>query len=372
MRQDFFIVGGGVVGTALAYGLAREGQRVTLLDADDNALRASRGNAGLTWVQGKGMGMPRYAELSLDSVEAWPAFAAELHRRTGIDLEYEQHGGVDLCLDAEEAYARQAEYRELQASSERLHREFRWEYLERDALLPLLPGLGDSVPGGTWSPHDGHCNPLFLLRALYAACRDLGVDIRHASPVDRLSKTASGFSANLRNDRVEAERCIIAAGLGARQLAPQLGLSGDVFPLRGQMLITERLPRVNQLPTPQIRQTATGGYLIGDTHERAGHDKGVTLPMMQTLADKAVRIFPFLRSARLVRAWGALRVMTADGYPLYERSTTCPGAYNVNCHSGITLAAFHADTLARAILDDRLHTQFPQFSGARFHVPATP
>ena len=100
MRQDFLIVGGGVVGMAVAYGLARAGQRVTVLDERDDALRASRGNAGLTWVQGKGIGMPRYAELSLDAVRAWPAFAEELQARTGVDLQYERRGGVDLCQSA--------------------------------------------------------------------------------------------------------------------------------------------------------------------------------------------------------------------------------------------------------------------------------
>ncbi|MCP1367829.1 FAD-dependent oxidoreductase, partial [Halomonas sp. BBD48] len=119
-----------------------------------------------------------------------------------------------------------------------------------------------------------------------------------------------------------------------------------------------------------VRQTASGGYLIGDTHEDAGFDKSVTPDMMHALAAKAVRIFPRLARARLVRAWGALRVMTPDGNPLYEASTTCPGAYNVNCHSGITLAAFHAGELAQAILDDRLARDFPQFSGERFDVPA--
>jgi glycine/D-amino acid oxidase-like deaminating enzyme len=370
MRQDFLIVGGGVVGMAVAYGLARAGQRVTVLDEHDDALRASRGNAGLTWVQGKGVGMPRYAELSLDAVQAWPDFAEELQARTGVDLQYERCGGVDLCLDADEAATRQAEYRELQQASPRLATEFHWQYLQRDALLEYLPGLGERVHGGTWSPHDGHCNPLYLLRALYAASRDLGVTLQPNTPVTSVARRAGRFVATTPKGDVEAERIVIAAGLGAQSLAPMLGLSGAVRPVRGQIIVTERLPRIDQLPTPQIRQTASGGYLIGDTHEDAGFDKGVTLDMMHALASKAVRIFPRLAQARLVRAWGALRVMTPDGNPLYEASMTCPGAYNINCHSGITLAAFHAGELAQAILDDRLARDFPQFSGERFDVPA--
>nr|WP_299244858.1 FAD-dependent oxidoreductase [uncultured Halomonas sp.] len=370
-QRDFLIVGGGVVGMAVAYGLARAGLSVTVLDESDDALRASRGNAGLVWVQGKGVGMPRYAELSLEAAKAWADFARELTERTGIDLEYEQRGGVDLCLDAEEAHSRQQEYTELQSASSFLTQEFRWEYLDREALTPCLPGLGEAVQGGTWSPHDGQCNPLYLLRALYAASHSLGVETHPASPVERLEATTSGFRATTPRGHFEADRVILAAGLGARTLAPMLGLSDAVHPVRGQVLVTERRPPGARLPTPQIRQTASGGYLIGDTHEDAGLDKGVTLAMMQSLADKAVRIYPDLAEARLVRSWGALRVMTPDGNPLYEVSSSHPGAYNINCHSGITLAAFHAGGLSDAIRDDRLAQSFPQFLGARFHVSAT-
>ncbi|SHF70608.1 Glycine/D-amino acid oxidase [Modicisalibacter ilicicola DSM 19980] len=370
-QRDFLIVGGGVVGMAVAYGLARAGQGVTVLDESDDALRASRGNAGLVWVQGKGVGMPRYAELSLESAKAWADFAGELTERTGIELEYEQRGGVDLCLDAEEARSRQADYAELQNASRYMAANFRWEYLDREALTSCLPGLGETIPGGTWSPHDGQCNPLYLLRALYAASRALGVETRPATPVERLEATAGGFRATTPQGQFTAERVILAAGLGARQLASGLGLTAAVRPVRGQVLVTERRPPGGRLPTPQIRQTASGGYLIGDTHEDAGLDKGVTLAMMQSLAEKAVRIYPDLEAARLVRSWGALRVMTPDGHPLYETSTTHPGAYNLNCHSGITLAAFHAEGLAEAIRDDRLEQSFPHFSGARLHVSAS-
>ena len=58
---DVIVIGGGLVGAALAYGLSREGQAVTLLDEGDNAFRASRGNFGLVWVQGKGSRSPAYA-----------------------------------------------------------------------------------------------------------------------------------------------------------------------------------------------------------------------------------------------------------------------------------------------------------------------
>jgi len=61
---DVLVIGGGLVGTAVAYGLAREGARVTVLDEDDGGFRASRGNFGLVWIQGKGHDRTPYASWS--------------------------------------------------------------------------------------------------------------------------------------------------------------------------------------------------------------------------------------------------------------------------------------------------------------------
>lgn len=367
MPRDFLIIGGGVVGMAVAYGLARLSRQVTVLDEHDGSLRASRGNAGLVWVQGKGLSMQRYAELSLQSSEAWPGFAKELTARTGIDLEYERGGGVDLCFDAKEAEARQDAYRALYDETPALA-AMRWDYLDRKALREHLPGLGEAVHGGTFSPHDGQCNPLYLLRSLYAACLALGVDYRPATPVSTLETTQAGFTAHTPAGAISAERVILAAGLGARSLAPSLGLSGRVYPVRGQLLVTERLPPGGRLPTPQIRQTASGGYMIGDVLEDAGYSTEVTLETLHRLGENAVRIYPDLARSRLVRTWSALRVMTPDGSPVYEASRSCPGAYNLSCHSGITLAAFHARELAEAIDNDCLAETYGDFSGARFNV----
>lgn len=366
MQFDFLIIGGGVVGMAVAYGLLRRGQKVIMLDEGDDVLRASRGNAGLTWVQGKGVGMPRYAELSLQASDAWPFFASELSKRSGVPLEYYRQGGIDICFDAQEAETRKKSYGELQASSSYLSHHFHWEYLDRQALLSHLPGLGESIHGGTWSPHDGHCNPLLLLRALLTASLKMGLSYHPGRPVQRLEPKRAGFTADTLGGNFSAERIIVAAGLGAKHLSPMLGMSGEVYPLRGQILVTEKMPLIPQLPTPQIRQTDNGSYLIGDTHEHAGLNRDATTSIMAQLAARGVRIYPHLRNTKIVRAWGALRVMTPDGFPLYESSKAYPGAYNINCHSGISLAAFHAEELAQALLYDQLSCEFSEFSSARF------
>ena len=74
---DLLVIGGGVVGTSIAYGLAKTGDRVVLLDEGDDAFRAARGNFGLVWVQGKGLGNPDYARWTLRAAAAWKAFGQE-------------------------------------------------------------------------------------------------------------------------------------------------------------------------------------------------------------------------------------------------------------------------------------------------------
>ena len=82
---DLIVIGGGLVGGAIAWGAAARGASVALLDEGDIAFRAARGNFGLVWVQGKGVGKPAYALWSMASSRLWPAFSEELNRRTGID-----------------------------------------------------------------------------------------------------------------------------------------------------------------------------------------------------------------------------------------------------------------------------------------------
>ncbi len=97
-----------------------------------------------------------------------------------------------------------------------------------------------------------------------------------------------------------------------------------------------------------------------------GLDEGTTGAVMGAIARRAVVTFPFLSTTRVVRAWGALRIMTADGLPVYDQSRDCPGAYLATGHSGVTLAAGHSLVLAERIAEGRLSPDMAPFSAGRF------
>jgi glycine/D-amino acid oxidase-like deaminating enzyme len=332
------------------------------------SFKASRGNAGLVWVQGKGQTMPTYAKVTHSSSLMWADYAKTLQDRTGLNLELSQRGGVDICTTAEEAQELQAEYQAFYGANPDLQKLLQWEYLDNQSLQEHLPGLGKTIHGGMWSPHDGHCNPLNLLTALYKACHDLGVEFQLDAQVESVTPLAQGFSVKTKHAEFNAERVVLAAGLGTLKLAPSLGLSNQVKPIRGQVLITEKCPPKNLLPSPQIRQTGNGSYLIGFTYEDVGYEHTTELDTVSQLGARACAIFPELEQVKLVRTWSALRIMTPDGCPVYETSKQYPGAYSLICPRGFTLSAFHAHQLAQAINDDTVHETLAEFSGERFSV----
>ncbi len=367
-EADIVVVGGGVVGGAMALGLARGGARVTVLDEGDVAFRASRGNFALVWVQSKGLGMPDYAMWSRRSAEQWHELADVLHEDTGIDVAHSQPGGFMLCLS-------ETELEQRRQTMQRLHNQmslsdFPYEILDHDETKRRLPDIGKDVVGSVYSPLDGHVNSLKLFRALRDASARRGVDYRPNCTVDSITSDAGGFRLKGAFGEIAAGKVVLAAGLGNARLAPMVGLDAPVKPSKGQIIVTEKTDAFLHNPMVTIRQTDEGGIMIGDSQEDRGFDTVVGQPILSVMAERAVRMFPRLAGLNVVRSWSALRVMSPDGFPIYDQSLSHPGAFVVTCHSGVTLAANHVLTLAPAILSGGLPDTLDAFSARRFHVPA--
>jgi hydrogen cyanide synthase HcnC len=367
---DAVVVGGGLVGSAIAHGLAHALPHIAVLDEGDIAYRASRGNFGLVWVQSKGMGMPAYGHWTMASQGLWRRLADALLDETGIDVHLEQRGGLNVVLSDEEFEARSAFMTRLQSQPGMV--QYPWKMLDRTETAELLPGLGPEVRGASWTPVDGIANPLKLLRAFHTAFDRRGVDYLPHHPAQGIEFKDGVFDVRTPGGVVRGARLLLASGLGNKELGTQVGLDVPVRPQRGQIIVLERTRRILQTPLVTLRQMDEGSWLIGDSQEEMGfEDKATGLPVLATLADRAVRTLPALRDVRAVRAWAALRVMSRDGFPIYEQSSTHPGAFVATCHSGVTLAAAHAYRYAPMIAAGALEDGMSAFSTRRFHVQKT-
>jgi glycine/D-amino acid oxidase-like deaminating enzyme len=356
---EFAVIGGGLVGAALAYGLQGKGCDVALFDEGDTAFRASRGNFGLVCAQGKGDKLEAYAPWAREGVALWADFAKRLQQTTAVDLELEQDGGLVFCLDDAALEARIATCTRLKARS-----GLGFDVLTPAELARLMPGVSANFAGAVFSREDGAANPLKLLRALHTAVSMQDGALRRQARIERIEPISGGYRLVTAQGSTDCEKVVLAAGLGNSTLAESLGVTLPIKPMRGQILVTERYPLTLNVPSENVRQLRNGSFLLGGSWEDVGYDTGTTFEVTQTIAALAIRLFPFLENVRLVRSWGALRILAPDNAPIYDE--IAPGAFVVTCHSGVSLAAIHADRLAGWIAQGALPPEAAPFSLKRF------
>ena len=362
---DYIIVGGGLIGFSIGYGLSKLGRKCLILDAHDNSFKAAQGNFGLIWVQGKGTGFPSYADWTLRSSELWIDFCSELEDKTKINLGIQRTGGIHVCLDEEEFNDRKNKLDFLRSQQ---NGKFDYQMLDNKDLSQLIPGLGPEVVGGSFSKHDGHVNPLYLMKSLHSAFLKNHGQFINDEEVRDIESSGKSYLIKTKKERYSSSKLILAAGLGNKNLAPMVGLRQPVNPIKGQILVTQKLDKHFKYPSTLLRQTQEGSIMIGDSHEDIGEDISTNPMVISKIAKRAIKTLPEIESKQIVRSWAALRVMSPDGYPIYDQSETHPGAFAISCHSGVTLAASHANDLSRYIDDGILGNELVSFSHRRFNV----
>jgi glycine/D-amino acid oxidase-like deaminating enzyme len=371
MSYDVAVVGGGMVGTAIAYGCASRGARTALVDQGDLSLRAARANAGLIYSQGKGEGLPAYAAWTRQSIRLWPDFADVMQQEAGRSIGFRRRGVIAFCLSEDELETRRA-------LLQRMHNQLGGpaapvHVLDRRDLEAMLPEarLGPAVVGATYSPEDCDVNALPLLRALYAGFLRAGGTHLPERTVGRIAADGDGFAIASDRDTVRAQKVVVACGLGIPTLAPMVGLHAPVRPVRGQMIVTERLAPMLPVPGSGVRQIDEGVVQIGTTTEEGLTVPATTVADLARMAARAAQVIPALAEARIVRSWAGIRPMTPDGCPIYQQSPDHPGAFVAVCHSGVTLCAAHAGPLAEAILAGTLPADVADLHPDRFDASTT-
>ena len=365
-EADFAIIGGGIVGLSVAHGLLKQGCSVICIDGSDTDFRASRGNFGLVWVQGKGIRTPFYAAWTQNAARIYPDFVSELSQETGVQINYNQAGGYEYFTDPHTLSQRMEEYKQLKKA---LNGDYPYEFLSSSQIRAAEPMIGGETIGASFYPYDGHLNPLQLLKALASYCQKKGLSHYLGEELKTADKKEGVFRLVTKKGlTISANKVVISAGLGAKKIGPLFGFLGLVSPQRGQILVTEKISPILNRPSVTIRQVDEGAIQIGDSQEQAGFNDNETQAQMSRIARNAIKVMPKLAQLRLVRAWGSLRVMSPDGLPIYHQSHTMPGAFLITCHSGITLAATHSTNLSLWLTGHKNAPELSRFSEDRFHA----
>lgn len=361
--HDIIILGGGISGAALAYGLAATGHKATMIDAPTRTNKASRTNVGLIWCQSKFLHLPNYARWGFHSAALFPDLTKELEAVSGIEIPVHYKGGIIACL-GEGEYQQRGEYIEKLRD---VLGEYPGEMISRSALERKLPDIafGPQVTGAAWCEADGVVDPLLLLRAFKVAFRKLGGRLLETIIHD-VRPENGGFRVFTEKGPLDCERVVLAAGLANRRFAgfalPNLPVVAD----KGQVLLVERMPPIMPTPILGITQTFGGTTIIGFRHEFIGHDLRLDTCGVAAEGRWAMRVWPELGKKRLIRTWSGLRVMPEDKMAIYSRLPGFPKATLINTHSAVTLAAAHARHLPDFVLGDDLPDMAREMTLRRF------
>jgi glycine oxidase len=293
------VIGGGVIGCAVAERLSLDGHQVTLLERDHLACRASGAAAGELSPQTT---TARPDEMALRSLELFPELIARVEKESLINVEYRVQEGLQPAFNEEEAVA-------LRASGGR--------WLDAQACRKAEPALSTDVVGAVLLEH-AHLTPPRFVRALARAAAARGAAIHEGTPVTGF-ETAGGEVRHVVTPAGshEADWAVIAAGPWSREVASAVGVDLDVRPQRGQLAALDPrglvLSRSIFWSNGYLVPKADGTIIAGGTEEDSGFDDRPTVSGIATLLELACRLAPGLGAASLQRAWAGLRPVTHDG-----------------------------------------------------------
>ncbi len=234
-------------------------------------------------------------------------------------------------------------------------------------MIPQME-LGENVAGAMYTPEQGHVNPLALLGALRQAFQQKGGTFKAGRLVTAIEPHKNTVTVKTARGSYQCHKLVIATGHGTPRLLAPHGMHLQIYPQRGQLMVTERCKKVLPFPCLAVRQTQDGTFMLGLSTEDTAHDIRVTPEAMRNQARNAIALFPTLAQVNWVRAWGAVRVMTPDGCPTYD---TLPGHDNIHVmtmHSAVSLAPLHTTHVAPWIQGGDMPEQLSHFNNGRFNV----
>lgn len=324
---DVVVIGGGIIGNATAYYLAKLGSRVIVLEGSDHIGNGgSSRNGGGVRQSGRD---PRELPLVMYGIKNyWPTLSEELE----VDCEYHQDGNLRLGKNEKHKQI-------LNGLTERAVKVgLDVRMIDGDEVRQMNPYLSDEVTCASWCPTDGHANPLTTTLGYYKAARKLGVRFITGEKVVVLQKVKGKLRKVITANNVyEGEYVVLAAGLASREIAATVGIDIPMQAVSLEALVTEAEPHMfdQMLGTAEAdfygHQTKHGSFVFGGSSGLEGFtrdDHGLQSNYSLTascICRGIMKYFPDLSNAKIVRTWAGWMDKCADGVPVLGKVEEVPG-----------------------------------------------
>lgn len=381
MGLHVIVVGGGIIGSSTAYYLTKRGAEVTLLEGKDIASGTSGSCDQAIMLQSKKPGPT--LELAKESAKIYATLEEELQE----DLEYKKAGGMIIIETLKEMEAiRVMVERQRNAGID-------VQLISRKEAKERLPDLADHILGATWWEHDAEVNPLKVSFAMARAAKRNGAKIRtRAEVTDLIFSNGKVIGVEIGKEKLFADRVVLTQGVWTPFLLKKIGVDLPIIPRKGQILVSERMKpfiHCNVLGASYITnklqansaeagnqhnvglslgQTKSGTLLIGGSREFVGYDVRTDSVLTKEIAKTAVRVFPILKDASIIRAFAGLRPYTPDGLPIIGELETFENLFIAAGHEGdgIALAPITGKLVSAEICGQTEELDISMFTPNRF------
>ncbi len=328
-NAEIIIIGGGIIGCATAYYLAKNGVKdvIVLEGSDFMGNGGSSRNGGGVRQSGRDV---RELPLVMYGIKnLWPHLSEELE----VDCEYHQDG--NLRLGKTEAH--KATLTKLADNARGVGLDVRM--IDGDEVRQINPYLSHEVTCASWCPTDGHANPLTTTLGFYKMARRLGVRFITGEPVVSLGMVRGKIRKVVTpNNTYEGEKVLVAAGLDSRPILTSVGIDIPMTNSLLEALVTEAEPHMfdQMLGTAEAdfygHQTKHGSFVFGGSSglERYNKDNGTPVTNSKTapcICRGIMKYFPDLAKAKIVRTWAGWMDASSDGVPSLGKVDEVPGLY---------------------------------------------
>lgn len=348
------IIGSGIIGSSIAHHLSQHHSDVLVIDKGFPASGTSGATQAWIWIHTKQPSF--YAEFSMFSGELYRS----LKKQLGMDFELHRTGGITPIFD--EASLKKAE------KLVENQREYGIDVtiLSREETLRKEPNLNPQLIGATYSPLDGHLNPMRLNSALVESAEKNGVEFQFYTPVTNVEMLAEGgYEITTINGKVFAEQVVIAGGPDSKEIGNLLSIDIPIKPVKGQLMVTEPLQPLLRHLVSGMRQTNNGEIIIGYSKEDSA-DRTTSFNIIGETARYALKIIPKLEKVNIVRVFAGIRSMPIDGLPILGEVPDKKGLFLAVTHSGVTLAPIVGLLMSELLTNKPCSIPIDKFSVDRF------
>ncbi len=347
---DAVVIGGGVIGTSIAYRLA-EHRNVVLIDKGEIGAQTSGACDKAIFLQSKKPGFP------IKLANASRSLYENLEDELGVSIEFKKDGGM-IVIEKESHLPFMKDFIKKQNKA-----GIDVKLLDRKESLAWQPSLSSHIAGAAYSKQDAEVNPLLLSQGFAKASKRKGVEIQTHTEVTDIAVN-KGKVTGVQTDKgyIATELVVNAAGPFASKIAEMAGIGLTIMPRRGVILISEKVKPLihgNILCSQYIAakhleerdpndppygiglslgQTESGNLLIGGSREFKGFDKAVGPEVLSAIAAHASRIAPALKQTRIIRTMVGFRPFTGDGLPIIDESQKVKGFIIAAGHEGDGIA----------------------------------